>query len=183
MTEYTVDSFGIKRACLTEPTKTSVCTDCEDDCNTCSFKLAVEKLAAYEDTELEPHEISCAVKLVDDKCGIYGSHMDGEDDKRRERNIRYNWPETGELDVAVKSPNLATIRFTPSEDAIKTDSEEDEHMKKIREHMRAFLAKMKELEAQGYYSEGWDSQTDKTVIGKGGEIVGYMDRDLNIEWR
>lgn len=57
LTEYTVDSFSIKRICLKEPAKKSICSDCKSDCGMCSFKLAVDKLAAYEDTGLEPEEI------------------------------------------------------------------------------------------------------------------------------
>lgn len=48
LTEYNIDSFGVKRACLKEPTKRSICTGCEEDCTTCSFRMAIEKLAAYE---------------------------------------------------------------------------------------------------------------------------------------
>ena len=58
----------------------------------------------------------------------------------------------------------------------------------IREHQRAFNEKMAGLEKQGFRSGGWDEKTDKTAIVKVGDreidnvIVGYMDRDLNIEW-
>lgn len=59
----------------------------------------------------------------------------------------------------------------------------------IRRHQRAFNAKMKALELLGLRSGGWDEKTDKTAIVKTGkreidnQIVGYMDRDLNIEWK
>lgn len=58
----------------------------------------------------------------------------------------------------------------------------------IREHQRAFNEKMAELEKQGLRSGGWDEETDRTAIVKLGKydlenrIVGYIDRDLNIEW-
>lgn len=56
----------------------------------------------------------------------------------------------------------------------------------IREHQRAFLEKMVDLERKGFRSGGWDEKIDKTAIVRPGEreidnaIVGYMDRDLNI---
>lgn len=59
----------------------------------------------------------------------------------------------------------------------------------IRGRMLAFNEKMAELENQGFRSGGWDEKTDKTAIVKVGKtwndnrIVGYMDRELNIEWQ
>lgn len=52
MTEYQIDAFGVKRAVLVEAANRSICTGCKEDCDTCSLKRAVERLAAYEDTEL-----------------------------------------------------------------------------------------------------------------------------------
>lgn len=58
----------------------------------------------------------------------------------------------------------------------------------IKGYMRAFNEKMAELEKQGFRSGGWDEKTDKTAIVRPGKreidnaIVGYMDRNLNIEW-
>lgn len=121
--------------------------------------------------------------LLPNYCPYCGACMDEASDAPNEETIQYNWPDTGKLEVAVKSQNMATMRFTPSEGAVRAGAEGSEHMRKICEHQRAFLAKMKELEAQGYYSGGWDKKTDKTAISKDGKIVGYMDRDLNIEWR
>lgn len=66
LVEHTVDSFGIKRVCLKEPTKRSVCDGCKDNCDRCSFKLAIERLAAYEDTGLTPEQIQEAVDLLND---------------------------------------------------------------------------------------------------------------------
>ena len=63
-----------------------------------------------------------------------------------------------------------------------------ERMRKIRAHMSGYLNRMAELEKQGYRSGGWDEKTDLTAIVKIGEtsrdnkIVGYMDRNLNINW-
>lgn len=57
MTEYWIDSFGVKRAVLVEAASQSICDDCEEDCDTCSLKRAVERLAAYEDTGLEPEQV------------------------------------------------------------------------------------------------------------------------------
>lgn len=62
-----------------------------------------------------------------------------------------------------------------------------ENLRKAKEHMEAHLAKLRELEAQGYRSGGYDFPTDRTVIVKGdypnGEIVGYLNRDLTITWK
>ena len=64
----------------------------------------------------------------------------------------------------------------------------NERIDKIRAHMIAFNELMRDLERQGYRSGGWDEKTDKTAIVKPGEmpweskIVGYIDRNLNIEW-
>lgn len=57
MTEYRIDPFGIKRAVLVEETPKSICTGCGENCETCSFKREVERLAAYEDTGMEPEEV------------------------------------------------------------------------------------------------------------------------------
>lgn len=57
MTEYQIDAFGVKRAVLVEAANRSICTGCKEDCDTCSLKRAVERLAAYEDTELEPGQV------------------------------------------------------------------------------------------------------------------------------
>lgn len=60
---------------------------------------------------------------------------------------------------------------------------------RTREHMRAFNAKMRALESQGFCSGGWDATTDKTAIvdtqlpPHEHRIAGYMDRNLDIEWR
>ena len=65
----------------------------------------------------------------------------------------------------------------------------NERIQKIRLRISAFNAKMRELEAQGFCSGGWDSDTDKVAIVDNRmpihehRIAGYMDRDLNIEWR
>lgn len=99
----------------------------------------------------------------------------------KEERVRYSWPETGTLDITVHAPNSATLRFVPAE--LEKQKEKVERLRKTQEHMRMFLEKMKDLEAKGYYSGGWDSQTNKTAISKDGKIVGYMDKDLNIEWR
>ena len=58
----------------------------------------------------------------------------------------------------------------------------------IREHQRTFNENMQELGKKGFRSGGWDEKTDKTAIVMVGKtehenrIVGYMDRELNIEW-
>lgn len=57
MTEYQIDAFGVKRAVLVEAANRSICTGCKEDCDTCSLKRAVERLSAYEDTELEPGQV------------------------------------------------------------------------------------------------------------------------------
>ena len=62
-------------------------------------------------------------------------------------------------------------------------------MRKIGARMMAFRVLMKKLEDQGFRSGGWDSKTDKTAIIDTRmpeheiRIAGYIDRDLNIEWR
>lgn len=69
MTEYRIDPFGVKRAVLVEATPKSICTGCEEDCETCSFSHEVKRLAAYEDTELEPETISKIRDIVLDISG------------------------------------------------------------------------------------------------------------------
>lgn len=66
LVERTIDSFGIKRACLKEPTKKNICNGCKDNCDECSLKIATERLAAYEDTGLSPKQIQEAVDLLND---------------------------------------------------------------------------------------------------------------------
>jgi len=65
--------------------------------------------------------------------------------------------------------------------------EREERMKKIREHMVAFNALARELQAAGCHISGWDLKTDQTAIGMGegpdARIVGYINRDLSIEWK
>lgn len=70
LTERTVDSFGVKRTCLRDPVKKSICDGCKSDCDTCSFKLTVEKLATYEDTGLEPEEIEALRNGMCSGCSI-----------------------------------------------------------------------------------------------------------------
>lgn len=94
-------------------------------------------------------------------------------------------------DGSVSQPTHSTfekvfIRLAEYEDLGKTPEELRQIL--IRYRTLAFNAKMKELEQYGLRSGGWDEKTDKTAIvlpGKNeyeNKIVGYMDRDLNIEW-
>lgn len=58
LTETRIDTFGMKKDVLREPTKTVICNNCQcKECDDCSFKMAVEKLAAYEDSGLEPDAV------------------------------------------------------------------------------------------------------------------------------
>lgn len=63
----------------------------------------------------------------------------------------------------------------------------EDRIKRINEYHAAWLAKMRELESQGYRSGGYDFKTDSTAIVKGeypnGGIVGYLHRDLTITWK
>lgn len=58
---------------------------------------------------------------------------------------------------------------------------------KITEHMIACNASMRELEAQGFHSGGYDFETRKTAIFKGdyphSELAGYLREDLSMEWK
>lgn len=101
----------------------------------------------------------------------------------KEEKIRHEWAETGTLDVTIHGPHCASVHFTPSETAASAGLERSERVRKANEHIREFNRKMCELKSRGYYSGGWDRETDKTAICKDGKIVGYMDRELNIEWR
>ena len=94
-------------------------------------------------------------------------------------------------DGSVSQPTATTVedvfyRLAEYEDLGKTP--EELHQILIRYRPLAFNAKMKELEKSGLRSGGWDEKTDTTAIVRLGEtvdedrIVGYMDRDLNIEW-
>lgn len=95
-------------------------------------------------------------------------------------------------DGTVSQPTSTTIesafyRLAEYEDLGYTP--EDLHKILLRFKVLSFNAKMAELEKQGYRSGGWDEKTNKTAIVKLGEheyenrIVGYIDKDLNIEWR
>ena len=94
-------------------------------------------------------------------------------------------------DGSVSQPTATTVedvfyRLAEYEDLGKTP--EELHQILIRYRPLAFNAKMKELEKSGLRSGGWDEKTDKTAIVRPGKtenenkIVGYIDRDLNIEW-
>lgn len=64
--------------------------------------------------------------LLPNYCPHCGAHMDEVNDAPNEEAIQYEWPETGTLEVAVKSPNMATLRFKPSEDAIKACAQSED---------------------------------------------------------
>lgn len=55
----------------------------------------------------------------------------------KEEKIRHEWPETGTLDVTIHGPHCATVRFTPSEDAARTELERAERIRRINERIRA----------------------------------------------
>lgn len=65
--------------------------------------------------------------------------------------------------------------------------QKEERIRKINEYHAAWLAKMRELESQGYRSGGYDFDTDSTAIVKGmgpdSRIVGYLHRDLTVTWK
>lgn len=94
-------------------------------------------------------------------------------------------------DGTVSQPTDTTVesvfyKLAEYEDLGKTPEEIRQIL--IRYRTLAFNTKMKELEQYGLRSGGWDEKTDKTAIVLPGKqehenkIVGYMNRDLEIEW-
>lgn len=56
------------------------------------------------------------------------------------------------------------------------------------EYIKAYNKKWKELESMGFHSgTSWGEESGRTAIVKGdypnGKIVGYLNRDLTIEWK
>ncbi len=94
-------------------------------------------------------------------------------------------------DGSVSQPTTTTVeevfyRLAEYEDLRKTPEELRQIL--ISYEILTFNSKMEELKKYGLRSGGWDAKTDKTAIVLPGKveyenkIVGYMDRDLNIEW-
>jgi len=61
-----------------------------------------------------------------------------------------------------------------------------ESVRAANEYIKSYLAKWKELEQLGYRSGTSWGERNRTAIVKGdypnGEIVGYLNRDLTIDW-
>lgn len=85
-------------------------------------------------------------------------------------------------------PDLPSGATRPPQERKNGVENMNERMIKIKAREAAFNGKMRELNAQGFCSGGWDPKTDKTAIVDTRipecefRIAGYMDRDLNIAW-